>query len=94
MMPRMTPVRRLTLGYVLSLAAVAVLLMIGQRFVRTYLGRQALDTRLVNVAGRQRMLSQRLTMHALALQGAGEGPDARAARLRALAHDTDEWENT
>ena len=94
MMPRMTPVRRLTLGYVLSLAAVAVLLMIGQQFVRTYLGRQALDTRLVNVAGRQRMLSQRLTMHALALQGAGEGPDARAARLRALAHDTDEWENT
>jgi signal transduction histidine kinase len=93
MKPRMTPVRRLTLGYVLSLAAVALLLMLGQRIVQDHLRRQALDARLVNVAGRQRMLGERLAMHALALEAAGESSDAKHARVRDLAKDTDDWEN-
>ena len=90
---RMSPLRRLTFGYVLSLLAIAAILVVGQQVVAGYLARQALDARLVDVAGRQRMLSQRVCLHALALASApSTWTDAdRAARLDMLARDAREW---
>ena len=85
MVLRMTPIRRLTFGYVISLAAVAALLLVGHALVESYLRRQAHDASLVNVAGRQRMLSQRACMHALALAAASAAD--RSSHLDALAAD-------
>lgn len=53
--------RRLTRFYVLALTAVAVLSLSGLLFIRRTLSDHYDDSRVVNVAGRQRMLSQRLT---------------------------------
>ena len=52
---------RLTQYYVLALALVAILTVSGLWFVKRTMGDLNDDGRVVNVAGRQRMLSQRLT---------------------------------
>ncbi|GAB3318959.1 hypothetical protein GCM10027299_11100 [Larkinella ripae] len=57
--------RRLTRFYVLALTVVAVLSLSGLLFIRRTLSEHYDDSRVVNVAGRQRMLSQRLTKLAL-----------------------------
>lgn len=58
--------RPLTFRYVGALVAIASLLLAGQLVVQTALDRQQGDARVVNLAGRQRMLSQRLCMLLLA----------------------------
>ncbi|MEM1044099.1 MAG: response regulator [Bacteroidota bacterium] len=80
--------RRLTLRYVLALTAVAVLVLAGQVLVQLSLHDQAADGREVNLAGRQRMLSQRIAKHALA---AVSGMD-RDRHLAALDTDVQEWQ--
>ena len=57
--------RRLTRFYVIALAVVAVLSLSGLLFIKHTLSNHYDDSRVVNVAGRQRMLSQRLTKLAL-----------------------------
>ncbi|MGA0560277.1 ATP-binding protein [Larkinella sp. VNQ87] len=57
--------RRLTRFYVLALTVIAVLSLSGLLFIRRTLSDHYDDSRVVNVAGRQRMLSQRLTKLAL-----------------------------
>lgn len=58
--------RPLTFRYVGALLAIAGLLVAGQLLVQGALDRQEGDARVVNTAGRQRMLSQRLCMLLLA----------------------------
>ncbi|MFC5409924.1 ATP-binding protein [Larkinella bovis] len=53
--------RRLTRFYVLALTVIAILSISGLLFIRRMLSDHDDDSRVVNVAGRQRMLSQRLT---------------------------------
>jgi signal transduction histidine kinase len=57
--------RRLTRFYVIALTLIALLTLAGIGAVRYTLADLANDGRVVNVAGRQRMLSQRLTKRAL-----------------------------
>ncbi|MFD2932331.1 ATP-binding protein [Spirosoma flavum] len=57
--------RRLTRFYVMALTVIAVLLLSGLLFIRHTISTHYDDSRVVNVAGRQRMLSQRLTKLAL-----------------------------
>jgi signal transduction histidine kinase/CheY-like chemotaxis protein len=57
---------RLTWLYVSALAAVAALSITGQFLVQRALRQQRGDSTIVNIAGRQRMLSQKLTKAALA----------------------------
>lgn len=57
-------VRRL---YIIALGAIAISLITSQILIRQYLADQEDDSRLVNVAGRQRMLSQKLSKEALLL---------------------------
>ncbi|WP_420149366.1 ATP-binding protein [Spirosoma sp.] len=57
--------RRLTRFYLLALTVIAVLSISGLLFIRHTLNTHYDDSRVVNVAGRQRMLSQRLTKLAL-----------------------------
>ncbi|GAB3881570.1 ATP-binding protein [Spirosoma agri] len=57
--------RRLTRFYVLALTTIAVLVVSGLLFIRHTISTHYDDSRVVNVTGRQRMLSQRLTKLAL-----------------------------
>jgi signal transduction histidine kinase len=60
------PTARLTWLYVAALTAVAVLSLTGQILVQHSLRQQRGDSTVINLAGRQRMLSQKLTKAALA----------------------------
>jgi len=73
--------RQLTFRYVSALLSIAGLLAAGQLLVQRALDRQEGDARVINMAGRQRMLSQRLCM--LMLAGGDRGELARVA---------DEWQ--
>jgi nitrate/nitrite-specific signal transduction histidine kinase len=53
--------------YITALSTVALLALIGQVVIQSALQQQSSDALVINVAGRQRMLSQRLSKAALAL---------------------------
>ncbi|GAB2523216.1 ATP-binding protein [Spirosoma aerophilum] len=57
--------RRLTRFYMIALTVIAVLSLSGLLFIKRTISNHYDDSRVVNVAGRQRMLSQRLTKLAL-----------------------------
>lgn len=59
---------RLTRLYIAALSAVALLTLAGQLLVQFSLSSQLTDARVVNLAGRQRMLSQKLTKCSLSLE--------------------------
>jgi signal transduction histidine kinase len=80
----------LTFRYVGALLVVAGLLVAGQTVIHQLLVRQEGDARVINLAGRQRMLGQRLCTLALALS-VDTGDAARATR-DALARTADDWE--
>lgn len=58
---------RLKRLYLIALGAIAISLITSQILIRQYLADQEDDSRLVNLAGRQRMLSQKLSKEALIL---------------------------
>jgi signal transduction histidine kinase len=81
--------RRLTFRYVGALIAIAALLVAGQLFVQRALDGQEDNASVVNLAGRQRMLSQRLCMLLLAMAAEPQAATSIRDELRAVA---DEWE--
>jgi signal transduction histidine kinase/CheY-like chemotaxis protein len=82
--------RRLTVLYVVALSAIALLTIVGQWSVQRSLARQHRTSTVINVAGRQRMLSQKITKTALLWEKA---PQAERAELQAeLKHSFDEWQ--
>lgn len=83
-------VRRLSGRYLLVLAAVAVLIAADQALVQPLMMRMNVYAPVINLAGRQRMLSQKLAKAALALQGATDEA-AAAARCRELQEALSEW---
>jgi signal transduction histidine kinase len=78
--------RRLTRYYILALTAVALLTLSGQVVIQYSLSDVLDDARVINIAGRQRMLSQRLTKRAILLSR----PDIYLPGVEAYAHDFDE----
>lgn len=83
-----SPGRRLTRLYVAALSTVALLSIGAQALIQWQLSNGESDSRVINVAGRQRMLSQRLTKCALVLQADTE--DQQPARVE-LAETLDAW---
>src|SRR5205809_4676198 len=81
---------RLTRLYILALAAVACLSILGQVLVQWSLNRQQSDSTIVNLAGRQRMLSQRLVKAALKLEQTSS-PAELAAGRQEIAVALIEW---
>ncbi len=81
---------RLTRLYILALSAVACLALLGQLLVQWSLDRQLSDSTVINLAGRQRMLSQRLTKAALAFQRAAS-PEELATRRAEMNQAMLEW---
>lgn len=56
--------------YVIALSTIALSVIVSQFFVRQHLNTQQSDSTVINVAGRQRMLSQKLTKEILLLTAA------------------------
>ncbi|MGK6349993.1 histidine kinase [Parapedobacter sp. DT-150] len=63
-----SPFGRLRLYYLLALSAIAMSMVAGQLLVQHHLHQQEDDARLINMAGRQRMLGQQIAKLALELQ--------------------------
>ncbi len=59
---------RLGLWYILALGAIASIILIGQFLIQNHLTKQLTDSHVVNVAGRQRMLSQKIAKQVLYLR--------------------------
>jgi two-component system, LuxR family, sensor kinase FixL len=83
-------VRRLSRRYVLVLAAVAGLIGVDQALIQPMLVRMDGYAPVINLAGRQRMLSQRIVKAALVMQAAPD-EQARSARREELRGSLDEW---
>jgi nitrate/nitrite-specific signal transduction histidine kinase len=88
-----SPVRKLTLLYVSALGTIALISIAGQVLIQSMLARQTHDAYVVNIAGRQRMLSQKLSKSALALVFTGD-PLGRDARRRELSEVVQLWERS
>ena len=58
---------RLGIWYVLALSIIAAVAILGQVFIQSYLKDQLTDSHVVNIAGKQRMLSQKIGKHILLL---------------------------
>ena len=56
---------KLGFWYIVALSIIAAVIIAGQALMQGFLQTQERDSRVVNVAGRQRMLSQRITQHSL-----------------------------
>jgi len=83
---------RLTWLYITALSSVAVLTILGQILVQWSLSRQIGDSAVVNVAGRQRMLSQKLAKAAIGLQHA-QSPLERQQRREEIQATLALWQS-
>lgn len=81
---------RIALPYVVALAIVAILIVAGQVLIQYHLERQEKDSHTVNVAGRQRMLSQKIAKDLLQLMGATRRESA-ARHTASLKATYDVW---
>lgn len=91
-----SPTRRLSLLYIAALSAIALLSVSGYALSTRSLAQQSSDGRIINIAGRQRMLSQRLTKAALAIQSAQSAKDEVEfqRRRQELEEVTTLWERS
>ena len=60
--------KKLSRYYLLALSAIAIVVLVSHSFIQRHLDKQLNDSRVVNVAGRQRMLSQKIAKQALHIQ--------------------------
>lgn len=97
--------KRLTILYMVALGMIALLTIIGQFVVQQAIIRLEGDSRIVNIAGRQRMLSQRLTRLTFDLAYIAEQPRTNSLDVADLAssqtdsmssvrRDLDTWEKS
>ncbi|AKG21713.1 adenylate/guanylate cyclase domain-containing protein [Calothrix sp. 336/3] len=82
---------RLTLLYIISLAAIGCLSALGQFLIQRSLTHQELNLKFVSIAQRQQMLSQQLGREAIALQMTME-PGRRQQQIRDIQNILKEWQ--
>ncbi len=85
--------QKITRLYLLALTAVALLLLVGQLLVQRSLRRQLTDSRIINIAGRQRMLSQKICK-TLVLLSHQKNQAAIPIYIADLNRDLDLWEKS
>jgi len=83
---------RLRRLYLIALGAIAISLIASQILIHQYLKDQENDSRLVNVAGRQRMLSQKLHKEVLLLASTSSQPEI-GKLSDSIKHTLSRWEN-
>ncbi|MEM6786382.1 MAG: ATP-binding protein [Myxococcota bacterium] len=90
--------RRFRTTYVLALTLVAGLAVVGQVVIQRSLAAQVKSGEVINIAGRQRMLSQRLTKNALLMLQSPQqeepfsGAETASRARRELRLDLERWE--
>lgn len=89
---RLTPLTtNITRLYIASLTVIALLSLLGQLLVQYELAKQSDDASIVNIAGRQRMLSQRLAKTALTVRLTHDNTDV-AQWQSELALVIEQWQ--
>ncbi|MEM9294318.1 MAG: PAS domain-containing protein, partial [Planctomycetota bacterium] len=90
------PTRRLRLTYIAALSIIAALTITAQVGLSAVIERLADDSTVINVAGRQRMLSQRIAKTAALLTTEAEHahPDRAAKLAKQLRNAVDLWATT
>lgn len=86
------PAARLSLLYITALSSIGVVAVISQVIIRTNIQSQKYDGKVVNMSGRQRMLSQRLSKEFLLLEKAEDDSIQQIVLHRLLRHHY-EWRN-
>ncbi|MEW4561668.1 ATP-binding protein [Bremerella sp. JC770] len=81
----------MTILYVLALSAVALLTTLGQFLVQRSLEQQLSDSTVINIAGRQRMLSQKITKLGLQID-TSDSPFQRSEARGELRESVQLWE--
>jgi signal transduction histidine kinase len=82
--PERDPAKRVSVLYVIALLSIALVALVSQVIVRRIIESQQSDSRVINLSGRQRMLSQRLAKTFL-LAEAAAGEPRRDSLLREIA---------
>lgn len=85
--------RHLTRLYIIALSMIALLAISGQLIIQFSLIQQSGDANIINIAGRQRMLSQKLTKAAVALLATSD-PNARSGRVAEVRATVALWEQS
>lgn len=85
--------RKITKLYLLALTAVALLSVVGQILVQRSLGNQLSDSRVINIAGRQRMLSQKISKTVLLLAHTKDST-LLSLNLMDLKTDVEKWKTS
>ncbi|OUD14193.1 response regulator [Thioflexithrix psekupsensis] len=85
--------KKLTLTYIFALSLIALLTLTSQYLIHNTLEVQSNDSRIINISGRQRMLSQRITKFALLLE---QAPDAEQFKqtMRLFKESLSLWEKS
>lgn len=83
--------KRLSKLYIIALSAIALSVVISQILIRKHLNDQDSDSTIINVAGRQRMLSQKLTKEIVSI-AAENSLDERIALKNQLKQTLSLWE--
>src|SRR5690606_17786349 len=79
--------------YLIALCSIAMVIIISQVLVQQFISEQKSDSHVINLAGRQRMLSQKITKCALLL-GSSMDEDRRGEWLGELEAALAEWTHT
>jgi two-component system, NarL family, sensor histidine kinase DegS len=87
-----TTFQKLSRLYLVALSFIAIALIISQLLVQDHLDGQINDSRIVNVAGRQRMLSQKLIKNVLLLDGVVKADQWEI--LQQLKRDLQLWKDS
>ena len=72
--------------YLVAFAIIALVAVLSQVFIQNYLGNQSEDSYLINVAGKQRMLSQKITKNLLLFS-----EDKQEVIKSELSQDLEAW---
>jgi hypothetical protein len=85
--------RRLTIFYICALCSIALLSILGQVIIQVSIQQQTSDALVINIAGRQRMLSQKIPKDALILETATD-LTVRKARTKELQQAVALWQES
>lgn len=85
--------KRFTILYIVALSLIALLTILGQILIQWTLYEQSHNSHVINIAGRQRMLSQKLSKAALAIQF-NEDWQKRQAYTAELAQVVQLWQKS
>lgn len=91
--PKRPEFRRLKRLYIFALTAIPLSIIFSEVLVQSYLNRQLNDSHIINLAGRQRMLSQKLTKELLLLRRDSLLP-AREYRISKIQETLGRWQRT